>query len=70
MHKEVFIVKKDWRLGQDNTEWWTNMCVWVMENYGLPGDNYTTKVSKDYMIFKFKNKEDAMVTALRWGNDE
>ena len=62
-------VRKDWTLNQDTSEWWNNVCIWVIENYGLPGDNYVTELSSDYMIFKFKEKEHAMITALRWGND-
>lgn len=64
-----YSVKKKWTLGQDTDAWWNTVCVWVIENYGLPGDNYRTELSKDYMIFKFKEKEHAMITALRWGND-
>lgn len=62
-------VRKNWKLGQDSTEWWDKVCVWVIENYGLPGDKFITDLTEDYMIFKFKEKEDAMLTALRWGND-
>jgi hypothetical protein len=63
-------IRKDWTTDQDTDAWWNNVCVWVIENYGLPGDNYVTELSSDYMIFKFKEKEHAMVTALRWGNDK
>lgn len=62
-------VKKNWTLGQDTDEWWNNVCIWVIEHHGLPGFNYVTEITPDYMIFKFKEKEDAMLTALRWGND-
>jgi len=62
-------VRKDWRLGQNTDDWWTSVCVWVIEQFGMPGDNYITELSSEYMIFKFKQKEHAMITALRWGND-
>ena len=52
-----YSVKKKWTLGQDTDAWWNTVCVWVIENYGLPGDNYITELSKDYMIFKFKEKK-------------
>jgi hypothetical protein len=64
-----YSVRKNWTLGQDTTQWWNSVCIWVIEEYGLPGDNYVTELSSDYMIFKFKEKEHAMITALRWGND-
>jgi hypothetical protein len=41
----------------------------MIETYGPPGDNYITELNHEYMIFKFKEKEHAMVAALRWGND-
>jgi hypothetical protein len=62
-------VKKNWSLGQDTDVWWNNVCTWVIDTYGLPGENYVTELSQHHMIFKFKEKEHAMVTALRWGND-
>lgn len=64
-----YIVKKNWELGQNKMDQWNNVCIWVIETYGLPGHKYITEVSTDYMIFKFKEKEHAMIMALRWGND-
>jgi len=55
-------------MGQDSTEWWNMACIWVMEEFGLPGGKYNTEVTEDYMIFYFKEQEDAAMTALRWGN--
>lgn len=63
----MFKVKLDWMMGQDSTEWWNMACIWVMEEFGLPGDKYNTEVTEDYMIFYFKEQEDAAMTALRWG---
>jgi hypothetical protein len=65
----VYKVKIDWRLGQDTTEWWNQTCAWVVEEFGLPGDRYKTEITGDYMIFDFDEKEDAAMTALRWGNN-
>ena len=64
-----YAVRKNWQLGQDINDWWNAVCVWVLETYGLPGDKYITELSTDYMIFKFKEKEHAMIMALRWGDD-
>ena len=65
----MYKVKIDWRLGQDTTEWWNQTCAWVVEEFGLPGDRYKTEITGDYMIFDFDKKEDAAMTALRWGNN-
>lgn len=65
-----YSVRKNWGLGQNTDYWWNNVCVWVVETFGLPGGNYVTELTQDYMIFKFKEKEHAMIMALRWGNDE
>jgi len=64
-------VKKNWETGQqDTTAWWDKVCIWAIETYGLPGGNYITEIHEKYMIFKFKEKEQAMIMALRWGNDQ
>lgn len=65
----MYKVKLDWRLGQDTDNWWNQACVWVMEEYGLPGGKYKTELTADYMIFDFDKQEDAAMTALRWGNN-
>lgn len=65
----MYKVKLTWKLGQDTSEWWNQACAWVIEEYGLPGNNYKTEITEDYMIFDFKEKEHAAMTALRWGNN-
>ena len=65
----MYKVKLTWKIGQDTTEWWNHVCAWVVEEYGLPGNNYKTELTEDYMIFKFEKQEDAAMTALRWGNN-
>jgi len=65
----VYKVKVNWKLGQDTNDWWNMVCIWVLEEYGLPGDRYKTELTEDYMIFDFNEKEDAAMTALRWGNE-
>ena len=44
---------------------WSEYCVEIMEEFGLPGDRYITTVSEDYMIFSFKHSEDAMLCKLK-----
>jgi hypothetical protein len=63
MHK----VKVTWCLGQDTNAWWDQVCIWAVEEFGLPGDKYKTELTEDYMIFDFKEAEDAMLMKLTWG---
>lgn len=48
--------------------WWNECCAWAIEQFGLPGDKYTTHAETEYMIFEFKNRKDAEFFALRWAN--
>lgn len=57
----------NWTLGQDTTEWWNQVCIWAIEEFGLPGGKYKTELTEDYMIFDFNEKEDAALMLLRWG---
>ena len=65
----MYKVKIVWKLGQDNEEWWNESCIWVLEEYGLPGDRYTTTLIEDCLIYNFTKQEDAAMAALRWGNN-
>jgi hypothetical protein len=65
----VYKIKITWKLGQDTTEWWNQVCIWAIEEFGLPGTNYKTELTEDYMIFNFNKQEDAAIMALRWGNN-
>ena len=42
------------------------MCIWAMEQFGLPGDKYTTHPTENYMDFYFQNEKDAIHFSLRW----
>jgi hypothetical protein len=48
--------------------WWNECCAWTCEQFGLPGDKYTTTVSPDYMLFTFREDKDAEFFALRWAS--
>jgi hypothetical protein len=65
----VYKVKIVWKLGEDNSTWWNQAAIWIIEEYGLPGDRYSTELTEDYLIYKFLVQEDAAMTALRWGNN-
>lgn len=65
----MYKVKLTWKLGQDTSQWWNQACVWVIEEFGLPGSKYKTELTEEYMIFDFDELDDAAITALRWGNN-
>lgn len=60
-------VRVDWQVG-DDIPLWSEKCIGVLERFGLPGDKYETELTADYMIFHFKDPEDALVATLMMGN--
>ena len=52
-------VRVPWKKG-DTSYKWNNICVYAVEHFGLPGVNYYTKVTEDYMDFYFYNERDAI----------
>ncbi len=65
----MYKVKITWKLGQDSSEWWNQVCAWTIEEFGLPGNKYKTVLTENYMIFEFDEQENAALMALRWGNN-
>ena len=67
----TYPVKITWSLTDDtdsNTQTWTETCARVLEQFGLPGDRYTTEISPEYMIFNFVTREDAVMATLMIGH--
>ena len=54
-----FEIVVDWKLGQDTSKWWNQLCADIMEVFGLPGDRYVSRPTADFMTFTFKTKKDA-----------
>lgn len=50
-------------------EHWNEVCIWVIEQFGLPGDKYTTELDDKVMTWYFVDKHDQMIMSLVWGND-
>ena len=46
---------------------WSEICVWVLENFGLPGDRYITNSTDNYLEFNFVSKKDTTAFILKWG---
>lgn len=49
-----------------NSYSWNEICVWAIEQFGLPGDRYVTEVTTNCMKFKFRCPEDCVWMKLRW----
>jgi len=58
-------VRIPWQKGNTINNW-DETCIWAMEQFGLPGDKFTTHATEDYMDFYFDNEHDAIHFSLRW----
>ena len=59
------VIRIPWQIGNTITAW-NEVCAWSIEQFGLPGDRFTTHPTEDYMDFKFLDEQDAVFFALRW----
>ncbi len=62
-------VRIGWNAGAGEGTGWNEICIRVLETFGLPGDKYTTEVSSQNMIFYFKEPEDALMAMLTLGDN-
>jgi hypothetical protein len=46
---------------------WNQTCTWAVEQFGLPGDRFTTHATEDYMDFYFVDERDAILFELVCG---
>lgn len=53
----------DWKAG-DTLSSWSDLCVRVIEHFGLPGGRYSTEVCADWMSFKFLDEKDAFLCKI------
>lgn len=65
-HPEWYLVQLKWEKGKNTTYFWNEACAWAVEQFGLPGENYITHPTEDYMDFLFKNHDDAVLMTLKW----
>ncbi len=47
-----------------NNIWWNETCAMVLEQFGLPGDKYTSHPTPEAMTFKFANEKDALLCKI------
>lgn len=59
-------VTLEWRDGRNHTEAWNEICIWTIEQFGLPGDRFQWAPNASHMEFYFKDEQDAIHFMLRW----
>jgi hypothetical protein len=60
-------VTVQWGKGSDTMDYWDQLCIYGIEQFGLPGDRYITDISADAMTWSFKSDKDALIFRLRFG---
>jgi hypothetical protein len=58
---EVYI---PWTKAREQDPEWNEICVRVVEKFGLPGDRYTSHPAEDWMIFEFKDERDSLMCKM------
>lgn len=46
---------------------WSETCAWAIDNFGLPGDRFTTHSTEEYLDFYFVDERDAILFQLARG---
>ena len=59
-------VKVLWSNRMGTISAWDNVCIYAIEQFGLPGQRYVTDLSADSMIWSFSDPRDALMFRLRW----
>jgi hypothetical protein len=54
-----------WQKGDTITNW-DEICIWAIEQFGLPGTKFTAHPTQDHMDFLFSDEKDAIHFSLRW----
>jgi hypothetical protein len=67
LNKPATKVVLEWAKNRDSTPIWDEICVWTVENFGLPGNRFEWHPTEDYMEFFFYDEKDAIHFELRWG---
>ena len=55
-----------WGRGTDTIEYWDHLCIYSIEQFGMPGDRYVTDISADAMVWAFRSDHDALIFRLRF----
>jgi hypothetical protein len=49
---------------------WNEICAQVVEDFGMPGDRYITKIGLLNTVFFFKSPQDLLLFKLKWSEYE
>ncbi len=63
-------LKVSWSIGDGYGDSWNEICIKVIEKFGLPGDKYTTELANRWIIFNFNTPEDLLLAKLSFGDLE
>lgn len=63
-----YSVRLNWE-SNPHMVYWSEICAWTVEHFGLPGSRYLTHITQDYMIWDFVDDRDQLLFILAWGND-
>ena len=63
--RDGIVVNIPWLIGDKQSKW-DEMCIWVLDNIGLPGDRYETHPKEYCMEFRFIHEADAIWFILTW----
>ena len=63
------VVRIPWR-HNDTISRWDEVCIWAIEQFGLPGNRYFAEVGLLNMTVIFKNPQDLLLFKLKWSEYE
>lgn len=61
-------VRLTWHMHNEIARW-DAITAWAIEQFGMPGARYHTEVSERDMIWIFRHEKDALLFALKWGDE-
>jgi hypothetical protein len=64
--KYAYPVTVRWGQGPDSMDYWDQLCIYGIEQFGLPGERYITDISAERMIWIFESAADALIFRLRF----
>jgi hypothetical protein len=67
LNKPVTKVVLGWTQGRADIPIWDEICIWAIEQFGLPGTRFEWHPGEDNMEFYFYDERDALHFELRWG---
>ena len=68
MSEYPYPVTLDWAHRPDSARW-DEICIWVIDHFGLPGIKYVTEISAERMTWYFETIEDKLLFVVAWGDD-